>query len=383
MLIPIEDARKKIDELKFSEVRTAYVGLFDAVGKTSAEDVFSNVEIPLRDISAMDGFAFNTRDLGKKMKIAGKLYPASKEIPRIKEGEAYYVTTGSPIPEGANTVARIEGTKIEGEYIEVKENVFEGKDIMKKGENVKKGEIILRKGEIIKPYHLGILSYQKTKKLRVLDIHFAVFASGDEIIPVGEEGEGISDSISPIIISLLKTFGEVAYLGVAKDNEESVKELVKKALQYDFIISIGGSSMGEKDYIKKIVSYFGTLLFEGVSTNVIKRCGVGVIENKPFLILPGQIVSAVTSFHEHGLHLISRLLDTELRKFSETELGEDIEVQHKMDSVYLLTEQSGKVFPLRWGVGLYNEINKANMFTILKRGKIYRKGEKIIVQRFL
>ncbi len=383
MLIPIEDARKKIEELKFPEANTVYVELFDAVGRISAEDVYSNVEIPLRDISAMDGFAFNIRDLGKRMKIAGKLYPASKEIPRVKEGEAYYVTTGSPIPEGANVVARIEGTKIEGEYIEVKENVFEGKDIMKKGENVRKGEIILRKGEIIKPYHLGILSFQKTKQLKVLNINFAVFASGDEIIPIGEDGEGIPDSISPIIISLLRPFGQVSYLGVAKDNEESVREFVKKGLKYDFIVSIGGSSMGEKDYIKKIVSAFGNLIFEGVSTNVIKRCGVGVIENKPFLILPGQIVSAVTSFHEHGLHLISKLLGTEIRKFSEVELGEDIEVQHKMDSVYLLAEQSGRVFPLRWGVGLYNEINKANMFAILRREKVYKKGEKIIAQRLL
>ncbi|EWG08114.1 MAG: molybdenum cofactor synthesis domain-containing protein [Candidatus Aramenus sulfurataquae] len=382
MLIPLEEARKKIEELSFTP-KVAEVDLLEAVGHLVVEDIYSEIDIPATNVSAMDGFAINVKDSGKKLKIAGKVYPSTKEVPKLKEGEAYYVTTGAPIPEGANCVVRVEGAKVIGDYLEVGEKTFEGKDIVRKGDNVKKGELIIRRGEEVRPYHLGILSYQRKKRLRVLDLSFAVFANGDEIVEMGKEGEGIPDSISPILFPLLRHFGRPVYLGVARDREDSVVEMMKKAIEHDFVISIGGSSMGEKDYVKRVIERMGRLLFEGVSVNVIKRGGVGLIQGKPVLVLPGQVVSAVTSFHEFGLGLISRFLGVDVRRYEEVELAIDVEVNHKMDSVYLFYVDGGKAFPLRWGVGLYNEINKANAFGVLKRGIKYRKGDKVIVQRLL
>ncbi|EZQ03212.1 MULTISPECIES: molybdopterin molybdotransferase MoeA [Acidianus] len=382
MLISLDEARKLIDQKSFSDPNTKVVPLLASVGKICAENIVSKIDIPSRDLSAMDGYAIKIGNDSTKLKIKGKLFPSSKEVPLISQGEAYYVTTGSPIPIGSNAVVRLEASKVEDGWLYIGENVYEGKDIRPKGEDIKKGEIILRKGEIISPYHLGILNIQKIREVKVFNINFAVFANGDEIAPYYEDRD-IPDSISPVLIPILEKFGEVHYLGVARDSEESVREKMKEALKYDFVISIGGSSVGEKDFIKKVIKSLGELLFEGVSVNIVKRGGVGLIERKPILVLPGQIVSSVVSFHEHGLHLISRLIGSEIREYKDVSLLADLKVDHKMDSVYLLKETEEGAIPLRWGVGLFSELYKASGFTILKRGTTYEIGSKIKMQKFM
>lgn len=385
MLIHLDEARKLIDSIHFPKTKILDLPLLDAVGKIAAEDIYSIQDIPEKDLSAMDGYAIKVSDNRKKLKIVGKLFPSSKEDIEIKQGETCYVTTGSPIPKGAEAVVRIESTKKEGdEYIIPNATeIYEGKDIRRKGEDIKKGEIIIRKGEIITPYHLGILAYQKIMQVKVVDISFTLFANGDEISPYGDTSK-TQDSISPILISLLSKFGKVKYIGVARDNEDDIEKHIRWGIDNsDYIISIGGSSVGEKDYVKKVINRLGKIVFEGVSTNILKRGGVGTIQEKPILVLPGQVVSAITVFHEHGLHILSRMIGAEIRKFEEIPLAEGIEVGHNMDSLYLLREENGKAHPLRWGVGLYSEIYKANMFSILRRGKRYEPGERIIAQRLL
>lgn len=242
---------------------------------------------------------------------------------------------------------------------------------------------MIPKGTLLTPYHLAVLIQQGISEVEVVDVSFCIFGNGDEVVAWGDHGDGIPDSISPVFMKLLERFGTVHYQGVAKDDLDDVKKMLSRCLSYDFIISIGGSSVGEKDFVKRAISDMGKLLFEGVSTNVIKRGGLGIILGKPVLVLPGQIVSAITSFHEHGLHLLSRMVGVELREFVRVHLGLSLQVDHKMDTTYLVRIEGDRAVPLRWGVGLYSELSKASGFTILKRGRSYVEGEEIIVQRFL
>jgi len=101
------------------------------------------------------------------------------------------------------------------------------------------------------------------------------------------------------------------------------------------VLAIGGSSVGEKDLTKGALAKCGNLLFEGINVNVIKRGSVGIVKGKPVVILPGRIVAAVCTFHEHGLHILERMLGVELRRSDDLPLGSDLEVRHKMDSLYL------------------------------------------------
>jgi len=388
VLISLEEARKIIDiNISSKHNYYRYESIYNSVGKIILEDIYAIKSIPEVNLSAMDGFAFKVSDYKKygKLKIVGKLFPSSKEIPELKEGEAYYVATGAPVPKGADAVVRIEASKVINNELIVGEEVFEGKDIKYAGEDIKEGELIIRKGDVLTPYHLGILTYQGIREVKIGNIKSCVIASGDEITPFNNPSpEPIPDSISPIILSILEKIGKATYYGVVRDEKESIKEkLIKMEETCDVIFFIGGSSVGEKDYVKKLVVELGKLLFEGVSVNIIKRGGVGLLGETPIVSLPGQVVSAVTVFYEHGLHVISRMLDSEIRKFVKVKLGKDMYVEHKMDSTYLFRIENGEAFPLRWGTGLYSELIKADGFGYLSRGKTHKRGEEIEIQKFL
>ncbi|MEM3971677.1 MAG: molybdopterin molybdotransferase MoeA [Saccharolobus sp.] len=387
-LIPIDEARKIIDKSTFSiNKKDKTVSIFQAVRKILVEDIRAKKSIPERPLSAMDGYAIRYEDYLKygKLRVIGKIYPFEKDIPPLKEGEAYYITTGSPLPANADTVVPIENSRIEGEYVIFRGDVKKGKNIKEEGEDIKANDLILAKGTEITPYHLGLLIQQDIYNVRISDLTFSIFANGDEISPFDyPEKNKIVDSISPILVKLLEKFGNVVYLGVAKDDINSVTEKIQKALEIsDIIISIGGSSVGEKDYVKKAISKLGELLFEGVSVNIIKRGSVGLINGKPIIVLPGQVVSAIVAFHEFGLLVLSKILDTNLKKIVKSYLSEDIYVSHTMDSIYLFKVEGNNAKPLRWGTGLYSEITKANSFALLKRNVLYKKGEEIELQLFL
>ncbi|WP_338600342.1 molybdopterin molybdotransferase MoeA [Sulfolobus tengchongensis] len=387
-LIPIDEARKTIIRTSFSvDKKEKIINIFQAVGKIVVEDVIAKISIPERPLSAMDGYAIRYDDYLKygKLKLVGKIYPNTPEIEELKEGETYYITTGGPLPKNADTVVPIENSKIEGDYVIFKGDVKKGKNVREEGEDVKAGQVLISKGEEITPYHLGLLVQQGILNVKISDINFSIFANGDEItnFETPEKGK-IVDSISPILLKILEKFGNVRYLGVARDDLNDVMGKIEKALEFsDIIISIGGSSVGEKDYVKKAVNKLGEILFEGVSINVIKRGSVGKINGKPIIILPGQVVSAVTSFHEFGLLVLSNILKVNLKKYVKSYLAEDIYVNHTMDSLYLFTVKGNEAIPLRWGVGLYSVLTKANAFGILKRNVLYRKGEEIELQLFI
>jgi Molybdopterin biosynthesis enzyme len=119
-LIPVEEARKIINNTNFEvKKREKDVDIFQALGKIVTEDVIAIKSIPERSLSAMDGYAIKYEDYLKygKLRVVGKLYPNTLNIPELKEGETYYVTTGSPLPTDADSVVPIENSKLEGEYV--------------------------------------------------------------------------------------------------------------------------------------------------------------------------------------------------------------------------------------------------------------------------
>lgn len=217
MLIPIDEARSLIENMSVSPVRRARLDLMSAVGKVLAEDVIALRDTPERDISAMDGFAFRFSDLQemKELRIVGKLFPSTRELPTLGRGEAYYITTGAPLPVGADTVARAEFTRVVGNTLTINGPVSRGKDVRQRGEDVKAGELLIPRGTYLTPYHLPILLQQRINEVEVLDISFCIFGNGDEIVPWGSEGDGIPDSIGPAFMKLLERFGRTHYQGIA------------------------------------------------------------------------------------------------------------------------------------------------------------------------
>jgi molybdopterin molybdotransferase len=387
MLIPIEEAHALIEKSFAKSSNVKSVKVWEALGKVVATDLVSPTDVPERPLSAMDGYAVRASDLEKfpKLRVVGKSFPSSDTAQELKEGEAIYVTTGSPVPLGADAVVRVEAVRLEGDFVTTSVRPKPGQDIRPQGEDFRRGETLVKAGTLLNERQLALLLRAGVEEVSVLDVKSCVFATGDEISPFYRSEPGrIRDSIAPTILAYLNRFGKAEYLGVVRDDQREVESAISKAAnECDLIVSIGGSSMGERDYVKKAVSKLGELLFEGVNVNVIKRCGVGKVGDKPFVALPGQVVSAVTSFHEFGLHVIEKFTGLPIRRTRKVALGNEVSVKHSMDSTYLVKVEDGRATTLRWGVGLYSELAKADGYTILKRGVTYKQGDLIDVSFFL
>lgn len=334
----------------------------------------------------MDGYAFSHSDLLRygKLSVSGELFPSTRHARRLGRGQAAYVATGAPIPLGADVVARVESCKVEGKTLTVHEKVHRGKDIQEKGNDIQRKGVVAKKGELLTPYHVGIFSSIGLTKVSVFRLRIALMAIGDELTTFTKiKPGGTSDSISATIMGLAH-FADVNYLGVFADDERSISAALRSAASSaDMMVTIGGTSVGKFDFTKKAVGTEGELLFEGVSVNTLKRAAVGMVDGRPVVILPGQVVSAAVSFHEHGLHVVSRMVGRELREYVKVTLAEDMEVQHKMDSVYLFRLQDGAARPLPWGVGLHNTLLKANAFGILRSGTTYEAGSTLVLQKLI
>lgn len=368
-LIKYQEVEKIIESLTLQPLKVKEVNVFSSVNMIVAEDVFSQEDIPKQNIAAQDGYAISIHE-GESYEIVN-----SNEL---KKGQAAYVMTGMQVPDGANSIVRIEEAKVVGNRLYPAREPKLWRDIEKAGEDIKAGEILLKKGSFVSPYHVPLLIASGVKAIKVYDICAGIVSIGDELVPYDREG-GVKDSIAPMIMSLLP-FASKKYRLIGDDQEKIKQTLDELSKDCDLIFTIGGSSVGKKDFTKRAISEVGQLLYEGVQTNVIKRGGLGIVNGKPVIALPGRIVSAAAVFNAEGLHVISKMIGAELRKYIEAELGEDIVVKHSMNSTFLFKLDGKIAYPLRWGTGLYSELAKADAFGFLERNREYKKGDKITVQ---
>lgn len=384
-LVPLERARALIEEAQLAKPPVVRLEVWKGLNMISAEDVRASRDVPSEDVAAMDGYAVRSEDVGVfgRLRISGKIFPGDPRTVAGR-GEAVYVSTGAVMPEGADAVVRIEASAVREGYLVPVERVWSGKDVVRTGDVVRKGEIVLRKGEIVTPYHVGLLIKAGVLEIPVYRPRISIIAVGDELDRFdAPDGRRIRDSVSPMIIGLAG-FAEKDYMGVVGDDVAEILAMVEEALsKSDLVITVGGTSVGEKDLVKPAVARIGDLLFEGVAVNVIKRCSVAVSGGKPIAILPGQCVAAAACFHEHVLHVISRMVGGELRVHEEAALGEDLLVDHRMDSLYLFKVRSGIAIPQRWGPGMCSELTKSNAMAVLAKERLYHKGERILVQRLM
>ncbi len=370
-LIKYEEVEKIIESLKLPTLKTKSLSVPDSVNMILAEDVLSQNDIPPQNVAAQDGYAVNVHE-GESYEIVN----ANK----LNKGQATYVMTGMRVPDDANSIVRIEEAKVVGNRLYPAREPKLWRDIERAGEDIRAGEVLLRKGSFISPYHVPLLIAAGIKSVKVFDMCAGVVSIGDELVPYDHDG-GVRDAIAPMIMNLMP-FAEKKYRLIGDDLEKIKQTLNELSKDCDLIFTVGGSSVGKKDFTKRAISDAGQLLYEGVQTNVIKRGGLGLVNGKPVIALPGRIVSAATVFNAEGLHVISKMIGVELRKYKEVELGEDVEVKHSMNATFLFKLDGSTAYPLRWGTGLYSELAKADAFGYLERNREHKKGEMITVQLF-
>jgi molybdopterin molybdotransferase len=284
------------------------VSIIDSLGRVLAGDVYSDCDIPAFDYSAMDGFALKYADTKGalpescvKLKIVGEFRAGGDTSSKVGAGEAVKIMTGAPIPEGADAVIMVEKTKENDGIVEICEEVEAGDNIRLTGEDIKNGDLVIEKGILLNSAHVGMLASLGIPRVNVINKpRVALLTTGDEVISIDEEvrpGKVRNSNAYSLFCQVKKSGGVPVNMGTARDEKDSLREKLKSSLDCDLIVTSGGVSMGEYDYVREVVNEIG---MEQKFWKVAMRPGkpnlFGLIDGKPFFGLPGNPVSGMVGF---------------------------------------------------------------------------------------
>ena len=316
-LMPLADMEKLIAERVQPVAETEVVSLNDARGRVIAENIASLLDLPPFDNSAVDGYAVRHRDLAAtaetKLKVTGRL-TAGKSAPEpISPGQAVRIFTGAPMPPGADTVFMQEDVQVEGDTVILPPGLKPGSNSRLTGEDVKKGAVVLPAGRRLATQDIALAAGIGLTRLKVRRrVRVALFSTGDEIVEPGQPRPNAStyDANRYLLSGMLERLGAtVTDLGIIKDEPASlVKAIGEAARTNDLVLTSGGVSTGEADYVRDAVKKVGKLVFWRVAIKPGRPVALGMLGQTPLLGLPGNPVAALVTFWAIGRPLLDRLL---------------------------------------------------------------------------
>ena len=298
------------------------VPTLEALDRILGEDVISHVDVPPFYKSAVDGYGVHAEDTfgasrtnPSTLTLIGEIDAGDRPDLEVERGEAAKIATGAAMPKGADAAVMLEYTKtISPRRIEIWTSVTPGENVTRKGEDVHTGEIVLKKGVRIRPQDVGILvMLGKTVVNVVKKPRVSVFSTGDELVEREEEAEEgkTIDVNRPILLSMIREAGAIDLdRGIVKDRFEDIRRKIEESLaEADAAVVTGGTSVGARDLVPEVVNSIGRpgMLVHGVSMRPGMPTGLGVVNGKPVISLPGNPVAAMIAFEVFVKPLISRL----------------------------------------------------------------------------
>ncbi|MDA0237922.1 MAG: molybdopterin molybdotransferase MoeA [Proteobacteria bacterium] len=304
--MPVDKARSYIGGFLDPVTSSERVFIRDALGRILSQDVISPVNVPQHDNSAMDGYAVRGVDLeeGKKIEltVVGTAFAGQPFEGAIKKGESIRIMTGAVIPDGADTVIMQERAERAASVVTV-DFLPTGSNTRKTGEDLKLGSVALHKGHKVRPADLGLIASLGIPEISVYrKLRVAFFSTGDELVGIGNTlGEGeIYDSNRYTIFGMLTELGcELIDMGVIKDTPEAVEVAFRDATSIaDVVITSGGVSVGEADFVKPILNLLGEVLFWKIAMKPGRPLAFGKVGRSHFFGLPGNPVAVMVTFYQ-------------------------------------------------------------------------------------
>lgn len=298
------------------------VSLEAAPGRVLAEDVVSPVWLPPWDNASMDGYAARAADVRGaaaehpvRLRVVGTVAAGQRAARDVGSGDAMRIMTGAPVPEGADSVVRVEDTDGGTDEVLVRDDRDAGRNVRMRGEDVQPGTPVLRAGTVIGAAQLGVLASVGCVRPRVhRRPRVAILATGDELVPIERFDEVlagdriVSSNSYALAAAVREAGGEPVPLGIAPDDAHQIASRLEAARGCDMILTSGGVSVGAFDFTRDVVQRLGgSLEMWRVRMRPGAPLGFGMLFGVPWLGLPGNPVSALVTFELFARPLIRAL----------------------------------------------------------------------------
>ncbi len=378
------------------KLETETVKLENSLHRTLSENVISDINLPPFDNSAVDGYAVLFDDSINEWEMIGEISAGNfKEFDLLKT-QTLKIMTGAKIPEICTAVIPIEDVEVQNRKVILSagSKYFEGMNIRRKESDIRKGEIAVEKGTFLQPRHLASIASCGRSEIKVYKkLIFGILATGDELIPVNEKPVGDKIRVSNVY-SLL---GEVLALnqkaknfGFITDDKEKIKEKVNNILNsdIDILLTTGGVSVGEYDYLKDIFEESGVKkIFWRAFIKPGKPCYFGIFNKydkiKLVFGLPGNPVSSQINFKVYIKENVNNLFGMQNTEQVEAELLNDLKKKDKKRYFMkgFLKKENGKYFvtsKFSQSSGNMVELSRANCLIVIEEEHLNpKKGERV------
>ncbi len=324
-MIALEEAQAKVNR-ELQVLPPAEVPIAESLGLTLAETVIAPEAIPPFANTAMDGFAVRAADTVGANKqspvslpVVGTIAAGTTAARRLESGEAMRIMTGAPVPDGADAIIMVELTKPNGFDVDIMAEVPVGNHIRPAGDDIAAGSEILHPGTVLAPGHLGVLASVGRQTVTVFRRpRVGVMSTGDELVegPEPLQPGQIRDSNRVTLLALAHEAGfEPVDLGLIRDDEGELEAALRQGVTTcDAVITSGGVSMGDYDYVKAVLTRLGEFSWMQVAIKPAKPFVFGLLDEVPVFGLPGNPVSSMVSFElfaRPGLKRMMGHLDAE------------------------------------------------------------------------
>ena len=359
----------------YSTTLKEIISIQRALGRVFSQNVICEKNLPSFNNSAMDGFAVKAEDAGKTLKVSEVIYAGEVKEASLQAGECYKIMTGAQVPSDVDTIIPIENVlKFENDEVTLPEQLKKGDALRLKGEESKKGEILFKAGEEITARTIAVLASQGIMNIEVVKkLSIAVVSTGNELKEPWENAseDEIYNCNSYAIISTLQSKGfDASYIKVIPDNLEATIAFVSDLKSYDIIITSGGISMGDADFVGRAFEANGLVtLFDGVNIKPGRPIMMGRMEKTFVICLPGNPLTAMVNLYLFALPIIRKIQGYTAHHHN-TELAENsvsFKTKAGRVNVVLGTLQAGKFLVTRgnrYGSGMITVIEESNAMLI-------------------